>query len=140
MRAYALPVLLLVLVALRVKSFLRLWRAPYHFGADKCFGLPVPPDEARQLIRRYRRALCVPVLAEAVAVATDGADRVYVFNRGARPVLVFRRDGTFLHSWGEGLFTRPHGIFVGPDDTVYCADDFGHTVNFPSSRIVIPSR
>ena len=23
---------------------------------------------------------------------------------------------------------RPHGIFIGPDDTVYCTDDFGHTV------------
>jgi DNA-binding beta-propeller fold protein YncE len=65
--------------------------------------------------------------AEAVAVAADG-ERVYVFNRGARPVLVFRRDGTFLRSWGEGLFTRPHGLFVGPDRSVYCTDDCGHTV------------
>jgi DNA-binding beta-propeller fold protein YncE len=66
--------------------------------------------------------------AEAVAVAADGGDRVYVFNRGARPVLVFRRDGTFLGSWGEGVFTRPHGLFVGPDGAVYCSDDFDHTV------------
>jgi DNA-binding beta-propeller fold protein YncE len=53
---------------------------------------------------------------------------VYVFNRGARPVLVFRRDGTFVKSWGEGLFTRPHGLFVGPEGAVYCTDDCGHTV------------
>ena len=56
MREYALPVLLLLLAALRVTSLVRLWRAPYRFGADKCFGLPVPPEEARALVRR--NALC----------------------------------------------------------------------------------
>jgi DNA-binding beta-propeller fold protein YncE len=66
--------------------------------------------------------------AEVAAVATDSQDRVYVFNRGEHPVLVFARDGTFLGSWGEGLFARPHGITVGPDDAVYCTDDRDHTV------------
>ena len=42
--------------------------------------------------------------------------------------MVFDRDGSFLHAWGEGLFRRPHGIFIGPDDAVYCIDDLGHTV------------
>src|SRR5262245_64882132 len=65
---------------------------------------------------------------EVVAVACDSADRVYVFARGPRPVLVFERDGTPVTTWGEGLFVRPHGLFVGPDDTVYCTDDFDHTV------------
>ncbi|MCI0721753.1 MAG: peptidyl-alpha-hydroxyglycine alpha-amidating lyase family protein [Acidobacteria bacterium] len=66
--------------------------------------------------------------AEVVAVATDSQDRVYVFNRGKHPVMVFDRDGRFLSSWGEGLFVRPHGILIGPDDAVYCADDHDHTV------------
>jgi DNA-binding beta-propeller fold protein YncE len=65
---------------------------------------------------------------EAPAVACDSRDRVFVFVRGPRPVLIFDRDGTLLGSWGEGTFARPHGIFIGPDDTVYCTDDFDHTV------------
>lgn len=65
---------------------------------------------------------------EAVAVACDSRDRVYVFLRGPRPVQVFTADGTQVGSWGEGVFVRPHGIFIGPDDTVYCTDDFDHTV------------
>jgi DNA-binding beta-propeller fold protein YncE len=65
---------------------------------------------------------------EAVAVTCDGRGRVYVFCRGDHPVLVFERDGTFVTSWGEGLFSRPHGIFVGPDGAVWCTDDRGHTV------------
>src|ERR1700730_18120796 len=65
---------------------------------------------------------------EVAGVAADKQDRVYVFSRSDHPVMVFGRDGAFLTSWGEGLFTRPHGIFIGPDDAVYCTDDCGHTV------------
>jgi DNA-binding beta-propeller fold protein YncE len=66
---------------------------------------------------------------EVAGVATDSADRVYVFNRGEHPVIVFDREGRFLTSWGEGTFQRPHGIAIGPDDGVYCTDDLGHAVH-----------
>jgi DNA-binding beta-propeller fold protein YncE len=65
---------------------------------------------------------------EVVGVATDSRERVFVFYRGEHPVSVFDREGAFLFSWGEGHFNRPHGITIGPDDSVYCADDFDHTV------------
>ena len=65
---------------------------------------------------------------EATAVATDSRERVYVFARDPHRVLIFDRDGTFLTSWGEGTFTRPHGICIGPDDAVYLTDDASHTV------------
>ena len=60
---------------------------------------------------------------EVAGVATDSQDRVYVFNRGEHPLVVFDRNGRFLASWGEGQFQRAHGIFIGPDDAVYCTDD-----------------
>lgn len=66
--------------------------------------------------------------SEATAVAVDRQDRVFVFNRGPQPVLVFHRDGQLQHAWGAGRFTRPHGITIGPDDAVYCIDDLDHTV------------
>lgn len=65
---------------------------------------------------------------EVTAVAIDSQDQVLVFNRSEHPVIVFDRDGNFRRSWGEGLFTRPHGITIGPDDCVYCTDDLGHCV------------
>ena len=76
---------------------------------------------------------------EAVAVAVDGQDRVYVFNRGEHPVMVFDRDGKFLRSWGEGLFARPHGISIGPDAAVFCTDDLDHTVRkfTPTGRLLL---
>lgn len=65
---------------------------------------------------------------EVAGVATDSRDRVYAFNRGEHPMIVFDADGRFLDAWGEGVFTNPHGIFIGPDDKVYAVDNFDHTV------------
>ncbi len=65
---------------------------------------------------------------DAAAVAVDSKDRVYVFNRGPHPMIVFDPDGNVLSSWGEDLFPRAHGVTIGPDDTLYCTDDDDHTV------------
>lgn len=67
-------------------------------------------------------------LYEVAAVGVDSRDNLYVFNRGAHPVVVLDRDGHFLRSWGEGVFTRPHGLHVAPDDTLFLTDDGDHTV------------
>ena len=65
---------------------------------------------------------------DVAAVAVDKQDRVYVFNRGEHPMIVFDRQGNFLRSWGEGLFARAHGLHIGPDEHLYCTDDGDHTV------------
>ena len=65
---------------------------------------------------------------DAAAVATDSQDRVYVFNRGEHPMIVFDSEGNFIKSWGEGVFTRAHGLTFAPDGTLYCTDDGDHTV------------
>ena len=67
-------------------------------------------------------------LNDVAAVAVDKKDQVYVFNRGAHPMIVFDRQGNFLRSWGEGLFKRAHGVHIGPDEHLYCTDDGDHTV------------
>jgi streptogramin lyase len=72
-------------------------------------------------------------LVEAVGVATDSQDRVYIFNRGDPPVLVCDRDGNLQRSWGAGQFVRPHGIWIASDDTIYLTDDCGHSVRQFSS-------
>lgn len=65
---------------------------------------------------------------ELAGVAVDSKDNVYALTRGEHPVIVFDRDGNFLRAWGEGLFKRPHGIHIAPDDAVFIADDGNHTV------------
>jgi DNA-binding beta-propeller fold protein YncE len=64
---------------------------------------------------------------DVAGVATDSQDRVFVFNRSEHPVIIYDQAGRFLSSWGEGVYTRPHGITIH-NDVVYCADDTDHTV------------
>jgi hypothetical protein len=68
------------------------------------------------------------VLGDCAAVGVDSKDNVYAFNRGDHPVAVFDKDGNLLRTWGEGVFTRPHGVHVAPDDTIWLTDDGDHTV------------
>lgn len=65
---------------------------------------------------------------EVAAVAVDRRDRVYAFSRSEHPVCVFEPDGTFVRSWGEGVFKRAHGLSLAPDDTLLCTDDGDHSV------------
>ena len=61
-------------------------------------------------------------------VAVDSRDCVYAFTREKNGIVVFNPDGSLLKTWGDDLFKRPHCIFIGPDDTIFCVDDFGHAV------------
>ncbi|MGF6873543.1 peptidyl-alpha-hydroxyglycine alpha-amidating lyase family protein [Paraburkholderia sp. MM5477-R1] len=78
-------------------------------------------------------------LGEVGGVAVDNEDRVYVFNRGEHPIIVFDRSGEFRMSWGHGVFKRPHGIHIGPDNSVYCTDEGDHTVRkfSPDGRLLL---
>jgi len=66
---------------------------------------------------------------DVAAVAVNSKGRVYLFCRAEHPVLMYERDGRFVGSWGEGIFSmRTHGITIAPDDSVWCTDDAGHSV------------
>ena len=65
---------------------------------------------------------------EVVDVSVDSKDRVYVFCRGRHPLIIFDSDGNFRTSWGEGQFSRPHGITIDPEGNLFLIDDGGHVV------------
>lgn len=69
-------------------------------------------------------------LVETPGVAVNSRDEVYALTRNIEhPVMVFDREGSFLRSFGAGTFSdRTHGILIGPDDSVYCADDGMHQI------------
>jgi len=67
-------------------------------------------------------------LGDVPGVAVDSQDRVFAFQRGEPPIVVFDREGEFVTSWGDGVFKRTHGIHITADDSVYCVDDVGQAV------------
>lgn len=59
----------------------------------------------------------------------DRNDRVYLATRVRSCVFVYERDGTFVRTWGEGMFSdRLHGLTIHPDGTLFVVDDAGHSV------------
>lgn len=76
----------------------------------------------------------------ACAVAIDSQDRVYVYNRELdHPIAVFRRDGSFITSWGAGLFHFPHAVSVDRHDNVWVVDrDDGQVFKFtPDGQLLL---
>ncbi len=61
-------------------------------------------------------------------VGCDSQDRVYVYSRSAHPLVIFDREGNFLDSWGEGIIQDAHGIWIDPDDNVWCVERETHCV------------
>ena len=60
--------------------------------------------------------------------ACDSQDRVYVFNRGDHPLMIFDRDGNFLNEWGGEYLTDAHGIFISGEDHVYLPVRESHAI------------
>lgn len=132
-------------------SLLRATTAP---PPDDAVGAPPPgagaSDSAPYAAAPFHFSLPHGVLLhEAAAVAVDAHDRVYCFNRGNVPVLVFDSDGQLVYSWGNRTpfagayatpeeptrlrwrgseFVTPHGITIAADGHVWLVDVGAHTV------------
>ena len=60
--------------------------------------------------------------------ACDSQDRVYVFNRGDHPLMVFDREGNFLSEWGKEYLTDAHGIYISGEDHIYLPVRESHAI------------
>lgn len=83
-------------------------------------------DHVYEINEEWGRHFYSPYV-EVTSVGVDSEDNVFVLTRGLDPVLVFDSQGRFLRSWGRKHLTRPHGLSVGPDGSIYCTDG-DHTV------------
>ena len=96
--------------------------------------LPAFPACADEAFPEYRPVAGWAKLPDEVqlgpvsAVATDSNDRVYVFHRGKRPILVFDRDGKFLRSLGDDRIKTAHGLRIDGDNNVWVTDIGNHQV------------
>ncbi len=67
-------------------------------------------------------------LGETSGVDVDKNDNVWVFNRGAHPVVQLDRDGNFIREWKEVPIKSSHGIRVDPTGDIWTVDVMGHAV------------
>ncbi len=65
---------------------------------------------------------------EQTGIVTDSRDRVYLFNRGAHPLIVLDADGSYHTSRGEGVLSSAHGMFIDAQENLYLPVINSHVV------------
>ncbi len=61
-------------------------------------------------------------------LAIDSQDQIWLFGKRPDPVQVYTADGKFVRTWGQGLFSNPHHLRIGPDGNIWVADFGLHIV------------
>ncbi len=76
---------------------------------------------------------------EVPGVAVNSKGHIFVFHRGAQPLMEFDPSGKFIRSLGDDLFTRPHGLRVDRDDNLWITDIGSHLVLklSPAGRVLM---
>jgi DNA-binding beta-propeller fold protein YncE len=86
------------------------------------------PPLAHQLVNDWAKLPAGWNFGECSGVATDKQDNVWVFNRGAHPIMQFDRDGKFLQAWPDIHIVSSHGIRVDDEGNLWLIDVKGHVV------------
>ena len=88
----------------------------------------------------------LPTKGVSSDVAVDSAGRAYIAQREwpypdvtGGVVFVLDKNGILVNTWGEGLYTTPHGLWIGPGDEIFLTDSADHTVRkyAPSGRLLM---
>jgi sugar lactone lactonase YvrE len=67
-------------------------------------------------------------MGAAASVAFDPKGHLLVLTRGAQAFFEFDPNGKFIRSFGDGLFTRSHGLRIDQDGNIWATDVGGHVV------------
>jgi sugar lactone lactonase YvrE len=62
------------------------------------------------------------------SVAFDARGHMFVLSRGPHPLTELDENGTLIRSFGEGLFTRSHGLRIDRDGNLWATDVGAHVV------------
>jgi DNA-binding beta-propeller fold protein YncE len=62
------------------------------------------------------------------SVAVDAEDRIFVLHRGEPPLVAFDKAGSYVRSWGTGLFKVPHGLRIDGEGNIWTTDNGNHVL------------
>lgn len=65
---------------------------------------------------------------ESSGVAVDKNDNVYIFNRGAHPLIKLDKSGKFLAEYKEVPVLSSHGVRIDQEGNIWLADVKGHSI------------
>jgi sugar lactone lactonase YvrE len=68
------------------------------------------------------------VMGASSSVAFDSKGHLFVLSRGAQAITEFDENGKFIRAFGEGMFTRSHGLRIDKDGNIWATDVGAHTV------------
>ncbi len=104
----------------------------YSFGQRPTDPALLVPSNAPQLdYMAVENGITLPAgitMGPPAATAFDSKGHMYILNRGPQPLMEFDADGKFLRAFGEGLFTRAHGMKIDKNDNIWATDVGGHVV------------
>ncbi|MCU1337457.1 MAG: hypothetical protein JWO19_3038 [Bryobacterales bacterium] len=102
--------------------------------------LPQRPSNPALLVPQEAPALDYVAVADPIpvpanvmmgassSVAFDSKGHLFVLSRGAQPLTEFDENGKFIRAFGDGLFTRSHGLRIDKDGNIWATDVGAHTV------------
>jgi len=67
-------------------------------------------------------------MGATAAVQFDARGHLLVLARGATAFFEFDENGKYVRSFGDGLFTRSHGLRIDPEGNIWATDTGGHVV------------
>ena len=67
-------------------------------------------------------------MGASASVTFDAKGHLLVLTRGAQPFFEFDANGTFIRAFGDGLFTRAHGLRLDSDGNIWATDVGAHVV------------
>jgi DNA-binding beta-propeller fold protein YncE len=68
------------------------------------------------------------VMGAPASTAFDSRGHLFVLNRGPKALFEFDANGNFIRAFGEGLFTRTHGLKIDKEDNLWVTDVSAHIV------------
>jgi len=110
-------------------SFALLILIPLYAQRPSDPALMVPQVAPEMDYKAVPSPLALPADAGApAATAFDSAGHMFVLTRGPVAFFEFDADGKFIRSFGAGLFTRSHGLYIDKEDNLWATDVSAHIV------------
>jgi DNA-binding beta-propeller fold protein YncE len=96
--------------------------APDPAQMEKAADLGYRPEEAAQPLP------AAVTMGAPSSVAITASGHLLVFNRGQHPFIELDASGRFIRAFGEGMYTRPHGLRIDAQGNIWTTDVAAHTV------------